>query len=120
MNTIEVDPRRCPLCGGPNDCGIAAGASTCWCFSTDVPAEVVARVPDEARDAMCICRACAEGQSAAANSSNPAGLIESEESEESAESAEPSDAAERVESATPSARIAQTPQVDAPLRPDAT
>lgn len=92
MNTIEVDPRRCPLCGGPNDCGIAAGASTCWCFSTDVPAEVVARVPDEARDAMCVCRACAEGQSAAANQTVPA---------------------------DPSARVEQASGVDTPLlRPD--
>lgn len=110
MNTIEVDSRRCPLCGGPNDCGIAAGASTCWCFSTDVPADVVARVPDEARDAVCICRACAESQSATANPADSAGFIES---------AEPSEAAERVESATPSARIGHTAQVDAPLRPDA-
>jgi hypothetical protein len=56
----DVDPRRCPLCGGPNDCGIAAGASTCWCFSTDIPPDVRDRIPPEARDLACVCRACAE------------------------------------------------------------
>jgi hypothetical protein len=62
----DVDPRRCPLCGGPNDCGIAAGASTCWCFTTDIPSDVRDRIPPEARDLACVCRACAERQTSAA------------------------------------------------------
>jgi hypothetical protein len=48
------------LCGGPNECGIAAGASTCWCFTTDIPSDVRDRIPAEARDLACVCRACAE------------------------------------------------------------
>ena len=40
----------CPLCGGPNDCGLAAGADTCWCFTASIPAAALERVPDEARD----------------------------------------------------------------------
>ena len=31
----------CPLCGGPHDCGVAAGKSVCWCFSAVVPPEVL-------------------------------------------------------------------------------
>jgi hypothetical protein len=49
----------CPICGGPNACGLAAGASTCWCFETRIPAEAIARVPAEALDRSCICQACA-------------------------------------------------------------
>jgi cysteine-rich CWC protein len=71
----DVDPRRCPLCGGPNDCGIAAGASTCWCFTTEIPSDVRDRIPPDARDLACVCRACAErqtpqGAQAAADDSN--------------------------------------------------
>jgi hypothetical protein len=69
----DVDPRRCPLCGGPNVCGVAAGADSCWCFTAQVPPDVVARVPEEARDVACVCRACAEGRSAAARDAATAG-----------------------------------------------
>jgi hypothetical protein len=53
----------CPICGGPNDCGLAAGKTTCWCFGAEIPAAALARVPDAARDQRCICPACA-GQTA--------------------------------------------------------
>ena len=55
-----ADATRCALCGGPNDCGMALGKSDCWCFSTPIPAEVLARVPDEERNRVCVCRRCAE------------------------------------------------------------
>jgi hypothetical protein len=58
----DVDPRRCSLCGGPNDCGIAAGAGTCWCFTVEIPSDVRDRIPPDARDLACVCRACAERQ----------------------------------------------------------
>ena len=44
----------CPLCGDTNECGVAAGKSTCWCFATAIPAEVLARVPVEQRNRACI------------------------------------------------------------------
>lgn len=62
MTASPVDPRRCPLCKEGNACGMAEGAATCWCFSTPVPAEVIDRVPAEARDLACVCRACASGR----------------------------------------------------------
>jgi hypothetical protein len=60
----SLRPDTCPVCGGPNGCGIAAGASTCWCFTASIPAEALDRIPDEARDRSCICAACA-GQTGA-------------------------------------------------------
>ena len=50
----------CPLCGGPNDCGVVAGKGPCWCFATDVPAEVIAQVPPEQRGTVCVCARCAQ------------------------------------------------------------
>ena len=55
-----VTALNCPICGIANDCGIALGKGTCWCFSTTIPPDVLARVPVEQRERVCICRACAE------------------------------------------------------------
>lgn len=57
-----VDPVRCPLCGGPNRCGMTEGGSTCWCFSLQMPRELLERVPDDAVGRACVCRWCAEGK----------------------------------------------------------
>src|SRR5690349_9342570 len=81
----QHDAARCPLCGGPNECamcqsnqdchsdvanstfvqpGARVGAGTtnpvCWCASQEIPATLIARVPDALRDRACICRACVE------------------------------------------------------------
>ncbi|MBN1959335.1 MAG: cysteine-rich CWC family protein [Deltaproteobacteria bacterium] len=55
-------PDICPLYGGPNHCGKADGKSSCWCFNTSIPQEVLARVPDAARGVTCICEACAKNK----------------------------------------------------------
>jgi hypothetical protein len=60
--TASVDPRRCPLCGDGNACGIAEGKSTCWCFEATISPETLARVPAEAREKACVCRGCVEGE----------------------------------------------------------
>jgi hypothetical protein len=52
-------PTRCPLCGETNECGVAAGKSTCWCFSTPVPPEVLAQVPEDQQGRTCVCERCA-------------------------------------------------------------
>ena len=51
---------RCPLCGESNECGAAAGKGVCWCWSAVVPAEAIARVPDDMRGTVCICARCAQ------------------------------------------------------------
>lgn len=58
---MTLDPTRCPLCGEPNACGVAQGRSECWCFDEKIPAEVLARLPEEAKGIVCVCRACATG-----------------------------------------------------------
>lgn len=59
MSADRVDPSRCPLCGQGNGCGMVAGSSECWCFSAEIPADVLNRVPAEARGGACVCRNCA-------------------------------------------------------------
>lgn len=58
--TAELDPKRCPVCGGPNDCGMAAGKSECWCAEVKISAEALERVPEGAKGKVCLCRECAE------------------------------------------------------------
>jgi hypothetical protein len=55
------DPSRCPLCGAPNGCAMARGddAAACWCMSAAIAPELLAQVPEAARDAACVCAACA-------------------------------------------------------------
>ena len=59
------DPSRCPLCGGPNGCAmheqreLCRTQEPCWCTRATFTAEVLARVPEPARDRACICAACA-------------------------------------------------------------
>ncbi len=55
----ELRKDRCPLCGGPNECGMAAGKSECWCFEAKIAPEVLARVPEEAKGKVCVCAKCA-------------------------------------------------------------
>ena len=57
------DPTGCPLCGGPNNCAMAAGgAGPCWCATATIPSETLARIPDEARNRACICPRCASAE----------------------------------------------------------
>jgi hypothetical protein len=44
----------CPSCGSENDCGMAKGEATCWCFA--MPHLLPVSAADEA--ARCYCRAC--------------------------------------------------------------
>jgi cysteine-rich CWC protein len=50
----------CPLCGSENACTFGSGETPCWCATTSIPIEVLGRVPDEARNKTCVCRACAD------------------------------------------------------------
>jgi hypothetical protein len=54
-----LDTTRCPLCGSGNACGMAAGKEDCWCFHAEISAEVLERVPAEARNKACVCQGCA-------------------------------------------------------------
>ncbi|RUP23575.1 MAG: hypothetical protein EKK45_29285 [Curvibacter sp.] len=58
-NNLPAD--RCPLCGQPNECGACQGdASNCWCMSTPIRADLLARLPAEERGLRCVCAQCAQ------------------------------------------------------------
>ncbi|HEY2410113.1 MAG TPA: cysteine-rich CWC family protein [Polyangiaceae bacterium] len=69
MTEGVIDPRACPLCGGANACGVAAGAESCWCFSSSISGELLKQVPAPVKGRACVCAACAAGQSQSAPSS---------------------------------------------------
>ncbi|MEO8299958.1 MAG: cysteine-rich CWC family protein [Burkholderiales bacterium] len=56
--------QRCPLCGGFNQCTPAQTgqfADDCWCRTTRIAPEVLARIPAGLRLQACLCPACATG-----------------------------------------------------------
>jgi len=63
MKPAFFNPAVCPLCGGVNDCQLAAPVAfpgRCWCAHEEIPAELLARVPEHFRGRACICRPCVE------------------------------------------------------------
>jgi hypothetical protein len=68
---ISFDASLCPLCGKTNVCAMELEKSTgvkqaaCWCVGVDFSAELLARLPTEAKGRACICAACAAGERAA-------------------------------------------------------
>jgi len=58
--TIPIDPSRCPRCGVPNACTMAAGRpdEPCWCAQVTIPEALIASLPGEARGVACLCAAC--------------------------------------------------------------
>ena len=62
MNTPQPDnPGLCPICGGPNDCqpcSATVAKGPCWCANVEIPAALLARVPEYLRNRACICRPC--------------------------------------------------------------
>ncbi|CAG0977390.1 hypothetical protein BURK1_01557 [Burkholderiales bacterium] len=55
-----VDPSRCPRCGAPNVCVMAAGRpdEPCWCTSVTVSEALIDALPEAARGVACLCAAC--------------------------------------------------------------
>ena len=65
MNTKsdpQIDASKCPLCGEPNLCAMAADpdAKECWCGDKKFPRELLAQIPKEAVRRVCICAKCLE------------------------------------------------------------
>ena len=62
---VAPDPTRCPLCSSLNACAMETARATgkpqppCWCTQVDFSAELLARVPEAARNKACICAGCA-------------------------------------------------------------
>lgn len=60
----DLDPGRCPLCGGDNRCAMELQKATgqaqppCWCVSQTFSAELLASLAEAAQGKACICGAC--------------------------------------------------------------
>ncbi|MEP6621336.1 MAG: cysteine-rich CWC family protein [bacterium] len=53
---------NCPLCGGANQCRMAAGdddVAECWCRDRRIPNSVLGRIPQADRGVSCVCARCA-------------------------------------------------------------
>jgi Cysteine-rich CWC len=61
----ENQSNLCPSCGEPNACGLSQGKSECWCFGVQIEDRALARIPNEAKNQICICARCAEKKSEA-------------------------------------------------------
>jgi hypothetical protein len=70
-NTPAINPILCPLCGQANQCAMEVELATgikqapCWCSQTSFAAELLDKVPPEARGKACICSVCAAAAAAA-------------------------------------------------------
>nr|WP_202436427.1 cysteine-rich CWC family protein [Vibrio eleionomae] len=49
----EISTHTCPSCGKPAQCDIAAGKSTCWCFSVEEREPMLGLETES-----CLCRDC--------------------------------------------------------------
>ena len=56
-----VDATRCPLCGGPNACGMEndRAGEPCWCTRVTLTTAMLDRIPPDKRGVACVCAACA-------------------------------------------------------------
>ncbi len=59
--------QQCPLCGSANQCAVAQGLPPehCWCMTSTVSPEALARLPAAERGQRCICPACGKTSSVA-------------------------------------------------------
>ncbi|MBP9906936.1 MAG: cysteine-rich CWC family protein [Rhodoferax sp.] len=62
----DYSPELCPLCGQPNQCAVEIGRvcgelqGPCWCAQTQFSAELLKRIPPDARGVACLCPACVQ------------------------------------------------------------
>jgi hypothetical protein len=61
-NSPPVDTAKCPLCGGPNQCALAADptATECWCDTLTFPRDLLDQIPSDAVRKTCVCKECFE------------------------------------------------------------
>ena len=54
------DPSKCPLCGRPNYCAMAAdpNAKHCWCEEVIFSDELLDRIPKDSVRKTCVCKKC--------------------------------------------------------------
>jgi Cysteine-rich CWC len=59
INEVNTAPQSiCPLCHRLNHCDVSPASGRCWCFDVQIPASLLAKVPEDLRNTACICRDC--------------------------------------------------------------
>jgi len=61
MNTDQSrNTAKCPFCGEPNRCALAADptATECWCDTVVFPDHLLAQIPEDAVRKTCVCQEC--------------------------------------------------------------
>jgi hypothetical protein len=58
---VSTAQSTCPLCQRPNRCEASSANGRCWCFDIQVPAGLLAQLPESQRNTACICRECIDG-----------------------------------------------------------
>ncbi|MDO6428534.1 cysteine-rich CWC family protein [Thalassotalea sp. 1_MG-2023] len=56
---LEGSLSICPLCQQHNRCDVD-GKEPCWCVSTNIPKALLANVPKNKKNKVCICAKCVE------------------------------------------------------------
>lgn len=62
-NKNSTEGETCPLCGQPNKCQLCVASAykgSCWCAKAEISDALLARVPSESRNRVCICQNCIE------------------------------------------------------------
>jgi hypothetical protein len=71
---MNCEPGQCPLCGRPNECQLACSSDykgPCWCAKENFAPDLLARIPDDARNVTCVCRRCVISANFAAAKAHP-------------------------------------------------
>ena len=71
---MSLQSATCPLCGLANECQLATACAykgECWCVREDFSPGLLARIPDAARNAACVCRRCVLADRVAAAKARP-------------------------------------------------
>ncbi len=55
--TDKIEDSICPLCQQSNRCDVQT-STACWCMTANVPAGLLAQIPETQRKKSCICQAC--------------------------------------------------------------
>ncbi|MCR9243943.1 MAG: cysteine-rich CWC family protein [bacterium] len=55
------EEHRCPVCGEHNDCDLARGKGSCWCFHERVDTRIVDLLAERGIEDRCLCPKCAAG-----------------------------------------------------------
>ena len=63
LNEISTSGVACPLCGRGNECQLCVASAykgPCWCAKIEIPDGLLAQIPREFQNRVCVCQNCIE------------------------------------------------------------